>query len=160
MNNTISNNVVICPDIMGCAWVGNEWQSDNGLKEGGIYLLGMTNDLIGNRVIGMEHGMWSPGSAKGNGKGAATGKVCPEFSPFGVMRGNVYHDCQRFGIYLDHQYPRRLIRDENGYVVKDRFRNLEKIQFRPNYNFQPWKRTSLVSCRAATSLLRTGKTTE
>ena len=63
----------------------------------------------------MEHGMWAPGSAQGHGKGKAVGKVCPEFSPFGKMKGNVYHDNARFGCYPDHQYPRNLERDEDGF---------------------------------------------
>ena len=125
MNNMISHNVVICPKIDGCHWVSNEWQGSSGVKEGGIYLLGMTNDLIGNRVIGMEHGLWTPGSASGHGKGKATGKVCPEFTPFGKMVGNTYHDCARFGTYPDHQYARNIKRDEDGYVLKNEFGEME-----------------------------------
>ena len=49
----------------------------------------MTNDVIGNHVIAMEHGFWAPGSANGNGKGKASGKVCPEFTPFGKMKVNL-----------------------------------------------------------------------
>ena len=88
-------------------------------KEGGLYLQGMTNDFIGNHVIGMEHGMWTPGT--GGGKGAASGRVCPVHSPFGKVQGNVFHDCSRFGIYLDHQQPRNLLRDENGFVIVDEY---------------------------------------
>ena len=36
------------------------------------------------------------------------------------MKDNVFHDSGRFGMYVDHQYPRNLIRDEHGYVVDDR----------------------------------------
>jgi len=102
---------------MKCGWSrGNEWQSQNGLKEGGIYFQGMTNDLFGNRVAGMEHGFWSPGS--GNGRGFASGKTCNTHQPFGRFEDNVWHDNQRFGIYLDHQYSRDLERDQEAHVVK------------------------------------------
>ena len=47
----------------------------------------MTNDFIGNRMAGHELGMWMPGIKKGNGKGGAEGKVCPQFSPFGIGSG-------------------------------------------------------------------------
>ena len=69
MNNTISENVIICPTMLGCRWYGNDWQAFNGLKEGGVFLIGMTNDIINNRAIGMEHGFWSPGNSVYWGKG-------------------------------------------------------------------------------------------
>lgn len=117
MNNTISENVIICENIMKCGWAqGNNWQDQNGLKEGGIYFQGMTNDLIGNHVAGMEHGFWSPGS--GNGRGFATGKTCNTHQPFGRFEDNVWHDNQRFGIYLDNQYSRDLQRDDQAHVLK------------------------------------------
>merc|ERR1712151_854500 len=61
--------------------------------------------------------MGTPGAARGNGHGAAVNKVCPKHSPFGVIRGNVNHDCARFGLYLDNQYPRNLKRDANGMLT-------------------------------------------
>ena len=54
-------------------------------------------------MIGMEHGFWTPGSQNGHGKGAAAGRVCPQFYPFGKIKGNVMHDNQRFGTYMDFQ---------------------------------------------------------
>lgn len=36
--------------------------------------------------------------------------------PFGKFQGNVNHDCWRYGLYLDNQYPRNVVRDENGHV--------------------------------------------
>ena len=74
----------------------------------------MTNNAIRNRVIGHEHGMWTRNT--GHGKGAASGKVCTQHAPFLEIEGNVFHDCQRFGMYPDNQHPRDLIRDEDGYV--------------------------------------------
>ena len=91
MNNTISNNVGICNRDDHCASRGLHWQ-DNG--EGGIYGYGMTNDFIGNRMAGHELGMWMPGAQKGNGKGNAEGKVCPQHSPFGKSKSRIqmYHE--------------------------------------------------------------------
>ena len=74
----------------------------------------MTNNAIRNRVIGHEHGMWTRNT--GNGKGAANGKICTQHAPFLEIDGNVFHDCQRFGMYPDNQHPRDLIRDEDGYI--------------------------------------------
>ena len=74
----------------------------------------MTNNAIRNRVIGHEHGMWTRNT--GHGKGAASGKICTQHAPFLEIEGNVFHDCQRFGMYPDNQHPRDLIRDEDGYV--------------------------------------------
>ena len=47
-------------------------------------------------------------------------KVCPQYSPFGKIQYNVFHDSGRFGLYVDHQHPRNLIRDDHGYVVDNR----------------------------------------
>ena len=80
----------------------------------------MTNDFIGNRMAGYEHGAWFPGGAKYHGKGAALHKVCPQHQAFRKFQGNVFHDSGRFGLYLDNQYPRKLIRDADGFVVNDR----------------------------------------
>ena len=74
----------------------------------------MTNNAIRNRVIGHEHGMWTRNT--GNGKGAASGRICTQHAPFLEIEGNVFHDCRRFGMYPDNQQPRDLIRDENGYI--------------------------------------------
>jgi len=40
-------------------------------------MFGMNNDVIGNHVVGHEHGMWTPGSAQANGRpfGYSLGKV-------------------------------------------------------------------------------------
>jgi len=83
----------------------------------GIYLVGMTNDLIGNHVVGYENGIWTPGSALPAGQGVASRRVCPQYTPFGTIRGNVNHDCIRFGLYVDNQHPRNIRRDSHGYVT-------------------------------------------
>ena len=117
MNNTISRNVMICSQHELCKFGknNNNWQGPT--KEGGLFLIGMTNHVIENRVAGHEHGMWTPGNSQGLGKGEALGKVCPQFTPFLTWRGNTFHDCNRFGTYPDNQYPRQVLRDDNGYVV-------------------------------------------
>eukprot|EP00440_Ansanella_granifera_P037063 gb/GFBE01040220.1/.p1 GENE.gb/GFBE01040220.1/~~gb/GFBE01040220.1/.p1 ORF type:complete len:1500 (+),score=225.46 gb/GFBE01040220.1/:1-4500(+) len=114
MDNTISRNVVICTDYRKCKV---DWVSGNSVQTAGIFLIGMSNNMIENRVVNYENGIWTPGSFRGNGRGRATNKVCPQFHPFGEWRGNVCHDNARFGLYLDNQFPRRLERDEDGYVV-------------------------------------------
>mmetsp|Transcript_35303 Transcript_35303/g.94015 ORF Transcript_35303/g.94015 Transcript_35303/m.94015 type:complete len:1048 (-) Transcript_35303:226-3369(-) len=113
MNNVISNNVVMCSWWEKCSvtWLNNFNQV------AGIFLIGMTNDLIGNRVVGHENGIWTNGAARAHGHGKAAGKVCVMNAPFGVIRGNVNHDCHRFGVYPDNQHPRMLKRDANGYVT-------------------------------------------
>ena len=93
----------------------NNWQAESGVKEGGIFFFGMTNTVIENRVAGHEHGMWTPGSAIGHGKGSSVGKICPQYAPFLKIKGNVFHDCFRFGMYPDNQYPRQLVRDQDGF---------------------------------------------
>lgn len=112
MNNIISNNAVICSWYKTCSvpWLLNA-------AFAGIYMVGMTNDLIGNHVAGYENGIWTPGDALPNGQGVAAGRVCPKFTPFGTIRGNVNHDCNRFGMYTDNQYPRRVLRNINGYIT-------------------------------------------
>ncbi|CAE8721049.1 unnamed protein product [Polarella glacialis] len=113
MYNTISGNVIICSWWEKCSvrWLGKEGQV------AGLYLIGMTNHFIENRIAGYENGIWTVGSIAQNGQGMALNKVCPQHTPFGTFRGNVNHDCQRFGLYLDNQYPRNLERDNDGFVT-------------------------------------------
>jgi len=111
MSNTISSNVMIC-SVPGKCTV--EWLRKKGTA--GIYMVGMTNDIIGNHVAGYENGIWAAGSLHPDGQGRAEQKVCPQHTPFGVFRHNVNHDCQRYGLRLDRQYPRNVQRDSNGYV--------------------------------------------
>jgi len=112
MYNTISRNVLVCP-VPSCSvsWLGKA------ASQAGIYLIGMTNNLIENRIAGYENGIWTAGSHLPRGQGHADSKVCPQFTPFGTIRGNVCHDNQRFGLYLDNQYPRNLVRDSDGFVT-------------------------------------------
>ena len=119
MFNVISNNVFICHDIYYCKI---QWQLEAGpgQKEGGIFMFGMRNDVIGNHVVGHDNGMWTPGLAQPDGRhlGFSLGLVCNQFIPFGKIKGNVFHDCQRFGTYVDHQFPRNVEQTANGLVTE------------------------------------------
>eukprot|EP00931_Biecheleriopsis_adriatica_P067560 TRINITY_DN4167_c0_g1_i1.p1 TRINITY_DN4167_c0_g1~~TRINITY_DN4167_c0_g1_i1.p1 ORF type:complete len:1079 (-),score=142.05 TRINITY_DN4167_c0_g1_i1:102-3338(-) len=114
MNNSIRRNVVICSSPGLC---GTDWVSGSATEVAGIFAIGMSNDFLENRVAGHENGFWTPGASRGLGFGKAIGKVCPAHAPFGKVQDNVWHDNHRFGLYLDNQNPRRLLRDSNGYVT-------------------------------------------
>eukprot|EP00930_Biecheleria_cincta_P009405 TRINITY_DN11114_c0_g1_i1.p1 TRINITY_DN11114_c0_g1~~TRINITY_DN11114_c0_g1_i1.p1 ORF type:complete len:1517 (-),score=202.87 TRINITY_DN11114_c0_g1_i1:132-4682(-) len=114
MNNTFEENVVICSDASGLGC-----QKD-GLNSGGFYVIGMTNDFFRNRVVGYTNCFYTPGGAKGNGQGVAQNRVCPKHLPYGKFQGNVNHECGHFGLYVDNQFPRQVVRDENGYVADRR----------------------------------------
>ena len=114
LRNTLSKNVMICSNLRKCAV---NWVSGASSQTAGIFMIGMSNNIVENRIVGYENGIWTPGSFRGSGHGNAFGKVCPQFYPFGEWRGNTCHDCNRFGLYLDHQYPRRVKIDEDGFLV-------------------------------------------
>eukprot|EP00927_Polykrikos_kofoidii_P025548 TRINITY_DN2292_c0_g1_i5.p1 TRINITY_DN2292_c0_g1~~TRINITY_DN2292_c0_g1_i5.p1 ORF type:complete len:1175 (-),score=137.28 TRINITY_DN2292_c0_g1_i5:107-3631(-) len=113
MHNVIQNNAIICSWWEKCSvtWLGNVNQV------AGIFLIGMTNDLIGNHVAGHENCVWTNGAARASGHGAALNRVCTMHAPFGRIAGNVNHDCHRFGFYPDNQHPRKLQRDSDGFVT-------------------------------------------
>eukprot|EP00931_Biecheleriopsis_adriatica_P093048 TRINITY_DN667_c0_g1_i1.p1 TRINITY_DN667_c0_g1~~TRINITY_DN667_c0_g1_i1.p1 ORF type:complete len:1526 (+),score=218.47 TRINITY_DN667_c0_g1_i1:80-4579(+) len=117
MDNTLSRNVMICTNYRKCKV---DWVSGLATQTAGIFLIGMSNNIVENRIVQYENGIWTPGSFRADGRGAAVGKVCPQFHPFGEWRGNVCHDNARFGLYLDNQYPRNLQRDVDGYVLHNR----------------------------------------
>jgi hypothetical protein len=52
--------------------------------------------------------------------------------PFGKIQKNVFHDCQRFGTYVDFQYPRHVVQDENGFVDKTSCNEFTKVQPKEN----------------------------
>jgi len=114
MNNTISRNVLVCPgEALSCSAT---WQGKVA-AQAGLYLIGMTNHILENRMVGYENGIWTPGTHHPNGQGEAVGKICTQYAPFGEFRGNVCHDNYRFGLYLDNQHPRNLVRDADGFVT-------------------------------------------
>lgn len=134
MNNSIEENVIICmhpvpalnplPCNKGPEGICPEARQgctydlfNSGGRLAGVYVVGMTNNFLRNRVVNMENCFWFKGVADPVGRGHAAGKVCPVHLPFGQIKGNVCHDNRRFGIYLDFQRPRMLPRDENGFVA-------------------------------------------
>ena len=111
LNNTLEENVVLCPTMGSCNAEGHE--------DSGIYLIGMSNHLLRNRVAGYETGTYTPGENKPIGQGIAWGRVTPQHFPFGKFEGNVNHDNNRYGLYLGNQLPRRVARDFDGFLVDD-----------------------------------------
>lgn len=114
LRNTLNQNVMICSILNKCKV---NWVSGAASQTAGIFMIGMSNNILENRIVGYENGIWTPGSFRGSGHGKAFGKVCPQFYPFGEWRGNTCHDCNRFGLYLDHQYPRNVKVDEDGFLL-------------------------------------------
>ena len=114
LRNTLSRNVMICTQLLKCSVA---WVSGASSQTAGIFMIGMTNNIVENRIIGYENGIWTLGSFRGKGHGNALNKVCPQFYPFLEWRGNTCHDCNRFGLYLDHQYPRNVKVDEDGFLT-------------------------------------------
>ena len=101
-----------------------QWQqeAEPGEKSGGIFMFGMSNDVIRNRVVGHEHGefssiffyfpqppshftssctlsppwpgLWSLGSGQPNGRpmGMSMGMVCNQFMPYGKVASKLCPD--------------------------------------------------------------------
>ena len=112
-NNTFEANVALCSLTAD----GASQCTADGHPSAGIYLVGMANHFIGNRVSGYENGMWTGGSHHPHGQGASWGQVCPAFTSFASFIGNVNHDNGRFGLYLDGQSPRRLRLNGDGRLI-------------------------------------------
>ena len=106
MNNTILRNVVICSVFKRCEQK----------EESGIYIIGMWNDFIENRVANYPINVFTPGGHRANGHGAASGKVCPENVPLRTYRGNTVHHGYKWGLYLNNQYSRNVQLDSDGYL--------------------------------------------
>ena len=86
-------------------------------------MFGMNSDVIGNHVAGNENGLWAQGQSQGMGrqKGFSLGRICPQFVPFGKIQGNVFHDCRRFGLYVDFQWPRNVKQNADGFTNEKKF---------------------------------------
>ena len=135
VNNTISDNVLICPtrssgtsrglasgrDGEGyrCKLEGVPLHADSDfLEQAGIYALSASNHFIGNRISGHENALYI--NHQGNriwGIGAAAGRTCIMSNPFGEIRGNVFHNNVGFGWYSNVAFPQQLEHDRNGYVT-------------------------------------------
>jgi len=105
VNNSISYNVIISRTVVEC----------QSFKETALYLIGMHNYLLGNHMVAYQNTFFSPGGCCGEGK--AWGKVCPNNTPIKFFKGQVTHDCGRFGLYFDNQYARNVELDEDGYYT-------------------------------------------
>jgi len=105
MNNTISSNVVTCESHSIC----------NIMKKTGLYMLGMTNHILYNRISSYENTVFTQGGGKG--EGLASWRVCTQNTPFGRWKGNVGHAGSRFGLYLNNQFSRNVTRDADGYIT-------------------------------------------
>jgi len=121
MHNRIAYNAIICADPAECHTNFQEFRGP-GESMGGLYLIGMTNDIIGNHVAAHENGAWFNGAARPNGHGAAKAErfraVCTVYQPFGKVQHNVFHDNARFGMYPDNQHPRNIkVNPETGYLT-------------------------------------------
>jgi hypothetical protein len=127
MQNAIVANVNVCAQrrymrhgqwIGGCRQPGTDNNISDDVHQSGMWSLSPTNDYIGNRMVGHQNGFFLTTSAFAHGKGASAGKVCTRHSPLGIFRGNVNHSGERFGFYLDAQWPRRVKRSiaSNGHV--------------------------------------------
>ena len=83
----------------------------------------MSNDILHNRVIGHEQGLWSLGSGQPNGRpmGMSMGMVCNQFMPYGKIQGNVFHDNKKFGFYMDNQFPRQVETNCDGMASNERW---------------------------------------
>ncbi|EOD07184.1 hypothetical protein EMIHUDRAFT_198514 [Emiliania huxleyi CCMP1516] len=81
----VQDNVVVCT-----AW--DVCHVDTAITDAvfasGIYLHGMSNDFVDNRVANWQNTIFSPGGTVPFGKGGAWGKICPRHAPFGVWRGH------------------------------------------------------------------------
>ena len=104
MNNTISENVVLCGDMPKHECKIPHAQHASGV---GLYVIGMRNNYLRNRAAGFETGIYTNGGS--NGIGTAAGLACPIHTPFLRFEGNVMHDCRRWGLYLGNQMARNVV---------------------------------------------------
>ena len=134
-NNTLSENVLICPtrssggalegasglDGEGyrCKLDGVPEHADSDfLEQAAIYTLSASNHFIGNRISGHENALYV--NHQGNriwGIGAAASRTCVVSRPFGVVRGNVFHNCVGFGWYVNRAHPQKILTDADGHVT-------------------------------------------
>ncbi|CAF1388475.1 unnamed protein product [Adineta ricciae] len=123
MYNRILYNVGICPwakpgEKKGCAVPGTDnGQADTTLNQAGIWGLGFTNYVIGNRFANNYNGMLYQEQGFPNGRGHVDGLECPSFQHLGRLEGNTFHGCGRFGTYvLASVFPKKTDRsiEKNG----------------------------------------------
>jgi hypothetical protein len=117
--NTFAYNVNICHEKDGCILRGatDNGRADEG-EQSGFWLQSSTNHLIYNRVANHKHGIFFDGALSGKGRGMASGKVCNTHDEYGIVKGNVNHSNNLFGMYYHTAWPRKVRRSiaSNGYV--------------------------------------------
>ena len=128
MYNSLEYNVVICPLPLddpvhqGCTIPGTErGGSDDRRNQASFYLVGSTNDLLGNRAASSHNGMYADASADGE----ARGKLCDHQTAIGRWEGNTFHGHARFGTYPIRFYPQvtdRTLRTNGLTINLDRSR--------------------------------------
>ena len=106
MFNKIQYNVIICPTPMsgalgGCTIPGTDnGQSDGAINQAGLWSVGRSNDVIGNRYANSFNGMFYDFSNAGL-------TANPISTIMGRLEGNTHHGHGRFGTYLLQYYPRK-----------------------------------------------------
>jgi hypothetical protein len=120
LHNTFAYNVAVCPSRGACAGGSALNSLGDAAQQTGFWALSATNDFIYNRMANHHNGLFfnfENGEFKA-GQGLAQGKLCTEYAELGVFKGNVNHSNQRFGLYFDNFWPRKLNRDvaSNGMV--------------------------------------------
>lgn len=135
-DNTLSNNVLMCPSLSNGAPIGNLAQDGTGNhkrgrrchldgvpghrdsdfnEQSGIYALSPSNHIIGNRVSGHENAMFVNHQGGGTyGLGRAAGRSCVTSLPFGRTEGNVFHNNAGFGWYVNVAFPTDVVTDDDG----------------------------------------------
>mmetsp|Transcript_7462 Transcript_7462/g.10983 ORF Transcript_7462/g.10983 Transcript_7462/m.10983 type:complete len:1688 (-) Transcript_7462:558-5621(-) len=127
MYNNLNYNVIVCPWRLkdqrkyGCTVPGTDnHEADTAINQSGIFAISAVNNWRGNRAAGSFNGMFiDPNAFGGQGRGAATGKVCPRTELFGRFEGNTFHSHGRFGTYiLNMNYPKNTGQnvENNGFV--------------------------------------------
>jgi parallel beta-helix repeat protein len=121
--NNIVSNVNLCHQRGGdnpwnCRISGTDNDVADNVHQSGMWALSPTNNFLYNRMVGHQNAFFLTTSAFAHGRGAAQGKVCTRHTPLGIFKGNVHHSSERFGFYLDAQWPRRVKRSiaSNGMV--------------------------------------------
>jgi hypothetical protein len=118
--NTFAYNVNVCQQKKGCAIDGATVNADaDSINQSGMWIQSATNNFIYNRMANHDHGFFFQSNLYPNGQGEATNKVCSQNDEFGVVKGNVGHSNQRFGMYIDTHWPVQLNRtvENDGFVV-------------------------------------------
>jgi len=57
LRNTLNQNVMICSILNKCKV---NWVSGAASQTAGIFMIGMSNNILENRIVGYENGIWTP----------------------------------------------------------------------------------------------------